>query len=214
MADCRSIVERSLRKLGRLGAGRTARTADAEDALEALKGLYKSWIASGAFGRLSDVIPTASFTAGENMRIFRNSDAVESITLPELVPAYGDPLPYNLERDSYDTNYSDIDGSNRPPRDGSVVQVVDALANPQTTTTYLYDGSIRQWQTLDALTLNDPAPRSYDDPEGLAACVATEIADQFGLELPGSTFRQAVRFQSAIGSSFSRPSQTQMGVYC
>lgn len=202
-----------MRKLGRLGAGRTARTADAEDALEALKGLYKSWIASGAFGRLSDVVPTTSFTAGENMRIFRNSDAVASITLPELVPAYGDPLPYDRERDASYTNYSDVDGQNRPPRDGSVVQIVDAMADPQTTTTYLYDGSIRSWQALDALTLDSTAPRSYDDPEGLAACVAAEIADTFGLEIPGSTFRQAVRFQSTIGSAFSRPSQTQMGSY-
>lgn len=205
-------MERALRKLGRLGAGRTARTADAEDALEALKGLYKSWIASGAFGRLSDVVPSTSFTAGENQRIFRNSLAVGSITLPELVPAYADPLPYNRERDQY-TNYEAVDGANRPPRDGSVVQIVDAMADPQTTTTYLYDGTQRVWQTLDALTLTDTAPRSYDDPEGLAACVAAEVADQFGLELPGSTFRQAVRFTSTITAAYSRPRQASAGSY-
>ena len=60
MASCRHVINGALRKLGRLGGGREPRTADAADALAALQGLYLSWIASGAFGRLRDVIAEAA----------------------------------------------------------------------------------------------------------------------------------------------------------
>ena len=123
MATCANIGARSLRNIGRLGSGRDPRPADAEDVFVALKGMYKAWVGSGALGRLSDVVPTGDYTAGENQRIFRNSEATGTITLPELVPAYFTPLPYNQERDTY-TNYEQVDGSNRPPRDGAVVVVV------------------------------------------------------------------------------------------
>ncbi|MFC0304396.1 hypothetical protein [Rhizorhabdus histidinilytica] len=89
MASCRDIVNGALRKLGKLGAGREPRLADSQDALEALRGLYRSLITSGAFGRLADIIPTGeTYTAGENQRIFRNSDATLQIDLgrTQLLP--------------------------------------------------------------------------------------------------------------------------------
>ena len=210
MPNVRNIVNRALRKIGILGAGREARPNDAEDVSEALKGLYRAWIDSGAFGRLSDVVPTGDYTAGENQRIFRNSEATVTISLPQLVPAYANPLPYNRERDYY-TNYEGVDGTNRPPRDGAPIVIVNAFDGQ--TLHYLYDGTIREWQEVSLLTLDSPAPRSVGDPEGLAACLAVEVADMFGRTLEPTTMRQVQRYEMSITSSFSRPREAAAGVF-
>ena len=128
MATARDITNGALRKIGKLAGGREPRTQDASDALEALRGLYRQLINSGAFGRLRDVVPTgAAYTAGENERVFRNSDATLTIDLPELVrrdlPC--GPLPYDEEEAYYPNGV--IDNAMRPPRDCSVVVVSDAF---------------------------------------------------------------------------------------
>lgn len=211
MATCRNIVNRALRKLGRLGAGREPRTADQTDALAALQGLYTSWIAAGAFGRLSDVTPLTNYTAGENERIVR-TEATIIITLPEVVRAYRDPQPYNRERDTYATNYEAVDGNNRPPRSGAVVQIKDRAGG--NVETWVYDGTSREWIAIESLQLDNEAPRSTDDPEGLSAMLATELADTFGADLGPTTLNQAKRFTMAMTCDFSRPRETTMGVFC
>lgn len=209
MATCRSIVNRALRKIGVLAAGREARPSDAEDTLEALKGLYKAWISSGAFGRMADVVPNADFTAGENQRIFVTVDTVATITLPELVPMHLDPLPYDQERVAY-TNYEATDGANRPPKDGAVVEVVEG----DSILTYLYDGTLRRWQEIGAMALADDCPRSHSDPEGLAACLALEIAGNYDAGVSDTDLRQARRYEETLSLHLSRPREAAAGVYC
>lgn len=201
MATCRETVEGALRKLGKLGAGRSARLADADDTLEVLKGLYFKWINEGAFGRLRDVVPTTSYTAGENERVFRNTEAVASITLPELVTDqwHGTPAEYGSRWVSPAT----VNQSQRPPMDCSVVVVSDTLTG--TTLHYLYDRQRASWVTIDDLTLDAVAPLSQRDPMGLAACVAVQIADQFGQDVPGVTAAQAAAFQSGLTNRWSMP---------
>jgi hypothetical protein len=211
VATARFIVNGALRKLGRLGAGREARLSDAEDTLDALRGLYQAWIASGAFGRLADVIPQTDYTASENQRVFRNSENAVQITLPEVVPMYANPRPYNRERATY-TNYEQVDGNNRPPRDGAVVQIVDAFTGEMAT--FIYDGTLKRWAQIEAMSLDDEAPRSVTDPEGLRAVLAMEVADQFGAEITPTIQRQAARYTVAMTSSFSMPRETVQGVYC
>lgn len=210
MATCRWIVNAALRKIGRLGAGREARTADAADALAALQGLYGAWVASGAFGRLADVIPLTNCTAGENQRIMRDP-AVVTVDLPDTVPAYAQPLPYDRERDTYDHVYEAVDGANRPPRDGAVVQLVDTVGGG--VQTYVYDGTLRNWTVLESLQLDMVAPRSVSDPEGLSAALALELADTFGAEVGPTTLAQARRYMTGLITSFSRPREAVIGVY-
>jgi hypothetical protein len=112
VATCRDTVSGALRKIGRLGAGREPRPADQADGLAALQGLYRQWINGGAFGRLSDVVPTgATYTARENERIFRNSSATLTIDLPETVDAAPNPRSYADEVMTYDG----VTGNTRPP---------------------------------------------------------------------------------------------------
>lgn len=204
MATCRYIVNSALRKIGRLGAGREPRVADQADTLAALQGLYGSWVASGAFGRLTDVVPATDYVARENERIIRDP-ALITVTLPDMVPTYAEPRTYRDER-AYSANDA------RPPRDAAVVQIMDA--NGGQAETWLYDGTRRAWVTLDALQLDNEAPRSGDDPEGLSAVLALEVADTFGAEVGQATLRQANRFLVNLTHRYSTPRQAAVGVYC
>lgn len=209
MATCRAIVNGALRKLGRLAAGREPRTADTTDALAALQGLYLSWVASGAFGRLADVVPLVDCTAGENQRIVRDASVV-TVTLPDRVPAYASPLPYGEERVIVGT-YDEFDANTRPPRDGAVVQIADEVAGE--VETWIYDGTLRQWGHIDALQLDDQAPRSVSDPEGLSATLAIELADTFGADVGPATLAQAGRYKTAMTHNYSGPRRAVTGVY-
>lgn len=212
MVDVRSTVNLALRKIGRLAAGREPRQADQTDALAALQGMYSAWIAAGAFGRLNDVVPTGStYVAYGNERIYRESVATLSVTLPVLVSDewYSD---YGWDRRGYYGTTITVDtvGGNtvvtveaaqpqsyaRPPRDGAPVVISDQ--NGGETASWLYDATIHRWQNVTLLQLDDEAPRSAADPQGLAACLALEIADQFGAEVTPATMRQAQRFQAAM----------------
>lgn len=208
MATCRHVVNGALRKLGRLGGGREPRTADATDALAALQGLYLSWIASGAFGRLRDVIADADITATENCRIIRD-ETVVTVTLPEYVPAYCVPLPYGALWPYAVLNGTD--GVNRPPRDGAVVQIKDTVGGQ--VASYVYDGTLREWVKIEALQMDNEAPRSATDPEGLSATLAMELADTFGADIGPTTLRQAARFTTALINNPSAPRREAAGVY-
>lgn len=205
MATCRLIVSMALRKLGRLGAGREPRTPDQTDVLAALQGLYRSWIEAGTYGRLMDVIPLADMTAGENQRIIRDATVI-TVTLPEYVPAYDNPLPYGALWQPT----SAVDHANRPPRDGSVIQLKDTVAG--NVESYIYDGTLREWINIDALQLDEEAPRS-GDPHGLAACLAAEVADEFGAEMGAATQRQAVRYTVAMTHHMSTQRRSVAGVF-
>lgn len=206
MATARDIVNGALRKIGKLAGGREPRTQDSQDALEALRGLYRQLINSGAFGRLRDVVPTgASYTAGENERIFRNSDVTLEITLPELVRRdfpFG-PLPYDEEEVYYPDGI--VDNAMRPPRDCSVVVISDAFTAQ--TVHYIYDGQQRLWTPIDGLELDSVAPFSFRDPEGLKCLLATQINDEFGGQLGEMSMRMAANFQTALITRYSSPAQ-------
>lgn len=230
MASARFVVNLALQKLGVLGAGREARTAEAADALAALQSLYGTWITSGAFGRLQDVVPTGStYTAGGGgERIIRTGPELE-VMLPEFVSEerYGD---YGFQRRGYygtvitvqttpdgsvaiDVQASQPIGYVEPPKDGAAVVITDRQGGQ--TATWLYDGSIKAWQGLDRLTLDDEAPRSTADPHGLAALLAIEIADAYGAAatIGGATQMQAARYKQAMVAKFGMRREPVPGVY-
>lgn len=212
MASCSSIINRALRKLGRLGAGRDARTQDAEDALDALRGLYRSWIASGAFGRMSDIIVDGDYTAGDNQRIFIPEGVTATITLPPTMQAWPYPNPPQYgEWPYWQGTFEGAETNLHMPKDGSAVVLSDA--DTGTVQTFIYDGTRKQWQLIDDLTLDSDAPHSEADPEGLAAALAIEVADQFGADIQPSTTLAASRFRSMVTNGFGQPRRLVPGVF-
>jgi hypothetical protein len=201
--------------------------ADSTEALAALQGLYGSWIASGAFGRLEDVAPIGvTYTTSGNERIIRTGTELE-VVLPEFV-SNGTINDYGSERRGYfgtvvnistqgdqiivDVENSQPIGCVTPPRDGSVVIITDREGGQ--TASWLYDGTLKVWQRLDSLQMDSEAPRSAADPEGLAATLALELADTFGTEIGATTNRQAMRFQVAMTHRYGMQRQAVPGVYC
>lgn len=228
MASARFIVNSALQKLGVLGAGREARTADATDTLAALQAMYGSWIASGAFGRLDDITPIGNtFTASGGQRIIRTGTDLE-IELPEYVSEgvfddygnrrtgyYGTVVKINTQGDNIivDVEASQPVGCVAPPRDGSVVIITDREGGQ--TATWLYDGTIKAWQGVERLTLDDEAPRSAADPQGLAAMLAIEIADSYGDAgtIGPATQMQAGRYKQQMVARFGMRREVTAGVY-
>jgi len=227
MATARSVCNLALRKLGVLGGGRDARPADINDTLDALRSMYTAWVSSGAFGRLRDVVPTGTtyMTAG-NERILRESAGTLTVTLPEMVSHawhddYGnEPVRY------YGTNVivSTVDNQTNitvepsqpvgyaiPPRDGSAVVITDIEGGQ--TVTWLYDGHIKRWQCVELLQMDDEAPRSVADQQGLAACLAIEVSDQFGSDVAAQTVAAASRYKIALTSRFGMRREESYGVY-
>jgi len=205
--DCRGVVNGALRKIGVLAAGREARDADRDDTFDALTNLYKRLISGGAFGRLADVIPTADYTACGNERIFRNSSATTSITLPETISnawAYCDCCIYGrypCEPVPVTSNPVSLDITT--PRDCSVVSVIDADSGQ--VLDFIYDGQLKAWTGISALTLDDEAPLSARDTQGLQALLATNIADEYGREIGGGTIRLATDYMAGLTQRRSAP---------
>lgn len=226
MTAVRQIINSALRKLGRLGSGRDARQQDATDALDVLQSLYTGWVASGAFGRLFDVVPlTTTFLASGNQRIVRTSDADFEVSLPELV-ARGHINDYGHERTCYATvilmrqDGETVSITSTPaqpigwvetPRDGSPVVITDQSTG--ITASWLYDGTAKKWQRIDDLQLDDEAPRSEADRDGLAACLAMQIADQYGAELQPTTIRAAQRYTMQMTHRYGMRRQSVEGSY-
>lgn len=206
MATCRQVITTALRKIGVVAAGREPRANDTYDALSSLQSLYFGLIDGGAFGRLRDVIPLVDYTAGENERVFRSDDGCTNVTLPETLGIDIDPC------DGWGLFSGNISQSQmRPPRDCSVVIINDAFSG--STTTFLYDGSVKQWIGIDALMLDQPAPLSSRNPDGLSALLAMQIVDQFGGDMPQGTVRAALQFQSSLLTRYSAPREEAAGVY-
>lgn len=200
--SCRDIVNGALRKIGKLAGGREPRVQDSIDALDSLRSLYSYLVNSGAFGRMVDVVPTgATYVAGENERIFRNSSATLDITLPELVrvDAYCGPRSYPEEQPVYSTD--PVSSGMRPPRDCAFVAIQDAFTAQ--TVEYLYDGQIKLWAPIKGLTLESVAPLAERDADGLKCLLATRISDEFGGTMGDMTVRQAGQFMQALTARYS-----------
>ncbi|HEV2816710.1 MAG TPA: hypothetical protein VGW40_05765 [Allosphingosinicella sp.] len=176
-----SIINKALRKIGVLGAGRTPRDQESDDALETFVSMLRAWITAGTFGRLTEVVPTEDYTAGENERIYRQTGGVLNITLPALI--------------------TDDDGTERPPRDCSVVVIIDAFIDA--TEDHIYDGQRKRWYQLNQLGLTDDAPLSFRDANGLASCLALALADEYGQDVRPATLREAAAFQNGLTHNWS-----------
>lgn len=103
MATCRQIIKDARRALYGEGYDNEPSAAEASAGLASLVGLYGHWIATGKFGKLTDVIASGAYEASEGERVSGGT-----VTLPTTITE---------------------DGVTRTPKDKSVVVV--AGATPQ-----------------------------------------------------------------------------------
>lgn len=178
MATVRDIITRALRKLNEIGEGQPAPTAyQAQSCLAGLQGWYDGAVASGLFGRLTDVTTDEAYDANEFERVTNTTATDVVVTLPTTVE---------------DT----LTCETRVPVDLCPIVVI----NPQAgTLNYIYDGMLGQWVGLDALNLDSEAPLSRRGSDGLACLLALEMADEMGGGSVGQvTIARAQAFLSSI----------------
>lgn len=107
----------------------------------------------------------------------------------------------------------------RTIRDGSVVTIVDEMSGDMLEA--IYDGQIKAWHTLSDLDLDEldeandwsvqrlkdaldqPAPLSHRDRNGLVALLATLLADDFSAEIPAMVSIQAQQFKQSLAGNYS-----------
>lgn len=204
MATCQNIIEGALRKIGVLAAGRSANQTDLDDVLEILKNSYRGLISSGAFGRMRDVtVFSGTYTAKPGDHVFVQT--ADSITLPLLVDI---STVYEAFTDTASATSSTTQVS---PPDGAVVRVTDV--NTNNTIDWLYDGQTKNWGMLYEINLLDTAPLSFRDAEGLKSWLATQIADEYGAEVPPLTLRQARAFLWNLAAKYNSRRPDMPGEY-
>jgi hypothetical protein len=175
MATCRQVVTSALRKLGVVAEGQPAPTAyDADNGLSVLESVYLTSVASGLFGRLTDVTISEDYTAGENERIFNITE--DTLTV------------------SYPVTITDAKtGVVRMPLDRSIIQVADVSP-----TTHVYSHIVGDWIEMTNLTLDSVAPLTDQGMDGMACWLAVVLAENgYGSVIGPVTLRTAERFRGA-----------------
>lgn len=167
MATCRDVITRAHRMCNYTAINSTPTSPETDFALVALQSLFDGWVSAGMFGRLTDVLADADYTALEGERVVVSGGAV--ITIPDTYALDGD------------------EGDDRPPYDLSLIEVQDGA----TRNVWLYDRN--DWVDIAALTIDGTCPLATRGIQGLAACLATELDGPKGF-IPDTVVKSARMF--------------------
>ena len=224
MSSCKSIIVLALSKLGVAGGAKAPRDTDLALGLITLQSLFRSLITNGTLGRARTVVPKDTYIAGENERIFRTNNQVGGISLP--ITIMDRHFTGDDERADYGLGTS-CTSYERPPRNGSFVVINDAITG--NTVEYIYDGYTNLWVSIGDLTLDDntvvtdasgnpiqyktsSAPLSANS-NGLAALLATYLADHYSAKIEAATVRDAQEFTASLSQGFAEPARRGPGFY-
>lgn len=190
MVTCDRIITRALRKCHAIDGGGTPEGVEAEDALETLQSYLAELFYSGKFGRWVEVRISDDHTAEEGESIGNTTDDNVSITLPEEVE-----------------DLCEEDGVRRP-KDLTPARVVGTPPS-----FYLYNAAYGAWVRCSALALNDNAPLSDRSADGLAALLASRLAEEFTLGLKPGALAAGQVFHSLITHKRDRPREETEATY-
>lgn len=189
MDTCRDVIGRAFQKIKVYSPGETPSNDDEQVGLDELQSLYEEWAAGGMFGRLRDRYIDSDYTACQGERITVTNGAV--VTIPTTFvnwPYWG--WDYSVPTDDLSPD------STKPPYDMALIEVVDIAG--QSVTRWLYDVGQTLWVNINGLTLDSIAPLSSKGRGGLIACLALNLADEYGGVVGPSTARQAAAFKTAL----------------
>lgn len=170
MTTCRDAIRAAYRKLGVVRSGQEPSASQAEDGLRELQAVYDGSVFRGLFGRLTDVLVSADYEAGEGERVANSSDDDIDITLPETV----------LDADT---------GLARKPKDLSPVVIEGGES-------YLYEAGA--WNQITNLALGDDAPLSGRLYQWLVGELVVRLADDMGLPVPQTVVADVTQGRSAL----------------
>lgn len=178
MTTCRDIIARAFRKLKVYAPGEEPSADDLADGLDELQGLYEAWGSGGLFGRLNDTLQSAGYEASPFDRVQISGGTV---TLPTSLSEDDEAPPYAL----------------------SFIEVIDTDA--PSVTRYLFENG--EWLDVSELAATDEAPLSSRGRAGLVACLAVNLAEEYGAEIGPALLRQAGAFKTALSLKLGSTAQ-------
>lgn len=200
MATVRQVYTRALRKLRVIASGETPTSEELSDGASVVQGIFNGWIENGMFGRfgvtLSDSIDDLDYFTADGRRY--------EVTLWES-PADDDSIELPVRVVDPET------GRTTTPPDLAIVELVDETAG--TRKTYIYDARVAAWVKISDMTPDSTCPLSGRSLEGIAALVATRVADEFGATPGALTLREAGEFVTAIASRAAEAPTTGTAAY-
>lgn len=201
---CRTIIQRALSKLGVLRVGGEPSAAEAAEGLSVLESMFQEWVNAGTFGRIwpVNVGSAATFDAGGNVHYSVTTPEAVMIELPATMPWNGCWF-WRPERD-YGWGLPAWEGWGvNVPQDLTVVSITDQYGFGRAT--YIYDGPVQRWVKLEGLTLDDEAPLSARNSDGLASVLAIRLSDVYGESPQPATIGAASRFRIALVTNHGKP---------
>lgn len=170
MKTCRDIITRALTRCAVVGLGEEATAEEAESGMEILQSFYDGLFQGAFFGAWTDIHADADYEANEFERINANGFTIT--------------LPTEIEDFKFDNNV-------RSPKDLAAVQII----NNNSRENYIFEGD---WILASNLTLNDDAPFSERDSNGLASLIASYYAETFGTQVGPMTAELGRSFKSSL----------------
>jgi len=218
MTSCKTIVGLALSKIGVSGGVKPARQADLDLGLITLQSLLRALISGGTLGRARPVtIDGGIYTARENDRIQRLA-GMGTVIRPDTITEELADLHTCGSVEFYDYP---VCAPPRPPRDGAFVIINDTSTG--NTEEWIYEGYTNRWISLHDLSLDESGevrddqghiiavkadsvcPLAARDANGLAALLATKLADHFGQTPSPLTLRDAQAFLASLANRFGEP---------
>ncbi len=176
MTTCRAILTQALRALSALGVGDEPSTDELGAGMDVLGELMLDL--HNARGPLTDIDVTANHIAAEDQRVRIQAGDTVSVTLPNSVPVYNlpDPYDYGFTLDVILPpvgSTGEADGVNfRQPRDGTRIEIVGT-----TQALFFYRADLNAWMDAVNLGLDGEVPLNARYTSALAALTAERLIE-------------------------------------
>ena len=183
MTTMRDVLTRAIRMSRARQLGETPDSAEINAALEDAQAMFLTF----PIRRLTDVLITDDYEAGENERITYTS-GTPTITYP--------------------TTITDADGTSRTPQNGALVEVSAAAGS----TRKIYVAELKTWMTLTGLALTSEQPFGPTHDLDVAAMICARICGPvLQTEIPADVVALAGQARGNIRNAFRQTYQPTFG---
>lgn len=183
MTTMRDVLTRAIRMSRARQLGETPDAHEINAALEDAQAMFLTF----PIRRLTDVLITDDYEAGENERITYTSGS-HTVTYPSTV-----------END---------DGTTRAPQNGAIVEVTAAAGS----TRKIYIAELKTWMTLTGLTLTSEQPFGPTHDLDVAAMICARICGPvLQAEIPADVVALADQARGNIRNAFRQTYQPTFG---
>ena len=178
MSTCRAVLSEALRALRALAPGDDPTIDEVNAGIEAIQNIVLDL--HNARGPMTDVDVIADYTPGENQRVRIQAGFTVNVTLPNSVPIFNTPDPYDYGF-SADVTQPPIGSTGiadgvqwRQPRDGARIEIVGTTQG-----LFFYRADTNAWYAAAGFGIDDETPLNSRYTSALAALTAERLLEQW-----------------------------------